>query len=166
MMARWIRAGRLGPLQFDETWRRLAAAQRRASPPILLWAESSGVLESVEHYAFALIVPLHLAPGKRQRWRAWGLAPAAAAYRQFGVPAYLDDGDLWLHGRRISQTVAMGVGECLALCSTFLLQFPGSCVATPTAALEQAFRLRLEAQHGWQFEHSWPSEAESAVAVA
>jgi len=165
MMARWIRAGRIGPLEFDESSRRLAAAQPRQAAPILLWAESRGLLETQDHYAFALIAPLRLAPGKRQRWRAWGLAPAAATYRQFGVPAYLDDGDLWLHGRRISQGSAATVGECLVLCSSFLLQFPGSCIATPSAALEQAFRLRLEAQHGWQFEHSWPSEAETAVAV-
>jgi hypothetical protein len=26
--------------------------------------------------------------------------------------------------------------------------------------MEEAFRLRLEAQHGWQFDHSWPSEHE------
>ena len=165
MMARWIRAGRIGPLEFDEASRRLATAQPRHAAPILLWAESRGLLETQDHYAFALIAPLRLAPGKRQRWRAWGLAPAAATYRQFGVPAYLDDGDLWLHGRRISQSSAVAVGECLVLCSSFLLQFPGSCVATPSAALEQAFRLRLEAQHGWEFEHSWPSVAEAAIAV-
>ena len=34
--------------------------------------------------------------------------------------------------------------------------------------LEQAFRLRLEAQHGWGFEFSWPSrpEAEAIGAVS
>jgi hypothetical protein len=25
----------------------------------------------------------------------------------------------------------------------------------PSEALEVAFRLRLEAQHGWEFDHSW-----------
>jgi hypothetical protein len=48
----------------------------------------------------------------------------------------------------------------VAIRSAFLLQFPGSCVATPSRELEQAFRLRLEAQHGWQFDHSWPTEPE------
>jgi hypothetical protein len=33
-------------------------------------------------------------------------------------------------------------------------------VAVPARDLEQAFRLRLEAQHGWQFDTSWPSRAE------
>ena len=169
MMARWIRAGRTGPIDFDEACARLAVAQRRQALPILLWGEGAG------EYPFALIVPLRLAPGRRQRWRSWGLAPAVAAYRQFGVPAYFDDGvdnavdggDIWLHGRRISRSVAETIGECLVLAASFLMQFPGKCVATPSAWLEQAVRLRLEAQHGWQFEHSWPSEAETAsVALA
>lgn len=165
MMARWIRfkgrAGRLVPIDFDEAWARLAVAQPRQASPILLWGEGAG------EYPFALIVPLRLAPGRRSRWPSWGLAPAAATYRQFDVPAYLDDGDLWLHGRRISRSVVEPIGECLVLASSFLMQFPGKCVATPSASLEQAFRLRLEAQHGWQFEHSWPSEAETAsVALA
>ena len=33
--------------------------------------------------------------------------------------------------------------------------------ADPSLELEQAFRLRLEAQHGWQFEHSWPTRPET-----
>ena len=169
MMARWIRAGRTEPIDFDEACARLASAQRadagRPASPILLWGEGDG------EYPFALIVPLRLAPGRRQRWRAWGLAPAVATYRQFGVPAYfedaLDGGDIWLHGRRISRSVAETLGACLVLGASFLMQFPGSCVATPSRELEQAFRQRLEAQHGWQFEHSWPTEAETAsVAVA
>jgi lipoate-protein ligase A len=33
--------------------------------------------------------------------------------------------------------------------------------------LEETFRARLQAQHGWEFEHSWPNEAElSAIAEA
>jgi len=30
----------------------------------------------------------------------------------------------------------------------------------PSRDLEDAFRVRLEAQHGWQFDHSWPTEPE------
>jgi hypothetical protein len=119
-----------------------------------LWGERD------HQYPFALIAPLKLAPGRRVRWRSWGLAPAVAAYRQFGVPAYLDGGEMWLHGRRIAETAVEEIGECVVIASSFLAQFPAKCVATPSPELEQAFRLRLEAQHGWQFEHSWPSEAE------
>jgi hypothetical protein len=164
MMARWIRLrsglgrgpGGVEPLEFDEAWARLAVAQARQASPILLWGESDAC------YPFALIAPLRVAPGRRVRWLSWGLAPAVATYRQFGVPAYLDEGDIWLHGRRISESAVKTLGQCLVLTSSFLMQFPEKCVATPSAALEQAFRQRLEAQHGWQFEHSWPSEAEMA----
>jgi hypothetical protein len=158
MMARWIRlrGGLAGiePLDFDAACARLAVAQTRHASPILLWGESDA------HYPFALIVALRLAPGRRMRWPSWGLAPAVATYRQFGVPAYLDEGEIWLHGQRISQSAVKTLGECVVVTAGFLMQFPAKCVATPSAALEQAFRLRLEAQHGWQFEHSWPSEAE------
>jgi hypothetical protein len=41
------------------------------------------------------------------------------------------------------------------------MSFPSSCVATPSRELEEAFRLRLEAQHGWQFDTSWPTESET-----
>lgn len=165
MMARWIRISLAldpaGSLDFDGACAGLAAAQPRSAPPILLWGEAES------SFRFALIVPRRLAPGKRVRWPSWGLAPAVAAYRQFGVPAYLNDDDLWLHGRRISQSLVETIGECVVVVSSFLLQFPEKCVAMPSCELEQAFRLRLEAQHGWQFEHSWPSGLEiPACAVA
>ena len=55
--------------------------------------------------------------------------------------------------------------NCQPCCaSSFLMRFPGSCVATPSFELEQAFRMRLEAQHGWQFDHSWPTQPECIVA--
>ena len=155
MMARWIRMGTIGPLDFDEACGRLALAQAHGASPIVLWGEGAG------EYPFALIAPLRLAPGNRLRWASWGLAPAVAAYRQFDVPAYLNDNELWLHGRRIAQSVAETIGECLVVASSFLVQFPAKCVPTPSAALEQAYRLRLEAQHGWQFDHSWPTRPET-----
>ena len=158
MMARWIRLrgglGGIEPFDFDAAWARLAVAQTRHASPILLWGESDA------HYPFALVVPLRLAPGRRIRWPSWGLSPAVATYRQFGVPAYLDDGDIWLHGRRISESTVKVIGECAVVAAGFLMQFPASCAATPSPELEQAFRQRIEAQHGWQFEHSWPNEAE------
>jgi hypothetical protein len=165
MMARWIRfslsRGPTAALDFESACGRLALAQAKNASPILLWGEAD------MSYPFALIAPLRFAPGKRVRWLSWGLAPAVAAYRQFDVPAYLNDGDLWLHGRRISAGLVETIGECVVVASSFIKQFPAKCVATPSSMLEQAFRLRLEAQHGWQFEHSWPSAAEvPACAVA
>lgn len=153
MMARWMRLGALERAAFEAACTALALAQPRSAPPILLWSEEAA------YYPFALIAPLKFAPGRRRRWLSWGLASAVATYRQFGVPAYLDD-ELRLHGRNIAQSSAGALGECAVVVSSFLMRFPGRCVATPSLELEQAFRLRLEAQHGWQFEHSWPSAAE------
>jgi len=149
MMARWIRLGAIEPLDFDAVYARLAAAQGAAAPPVLLWAQAH------TDYLFALIAPRKLAPGRVARWLSWGLAPAIATYRQFGLAAYLDDEAIWLHGRRIADSTVEAIGECAVVASSFLLHFPAKCIATPSSALEEAFRLRLEAQHGWQFEHSW-----------
>lgn len=155
MMARWIRMGSIDPLDFDASCGRVALAQSSHALPVVLWGEGE------RQYPFALIVPLRLAPGNPLRWPAWGLAPAVAAYRQFGVPAYLNENELWLHGRRIAESLAAGVGQCVVVASCFLAQFPAKCVPTPPVALEHAYRLRLEAQHGWQFEHSWPTRSET-----
>jgi hypothetical protein len=161
MTARWIRLGTLSQSEFDATSAALAAMQSRTSAPLVAWAEEAA------RYPFALVVPLKYAPGRRDRWLSWGLAAAVATYRQFGVPAYLD-GEVTLHARRIAQTRVVELGECAVVTSSFLMRFPESCVATPSRELEQAFRLRLEAQHGWSFEFSWPSrrEAEAIGAVS
>lgn len=154
MTARWIRLGAMSQQDFDVSFAALAAMQPRAAAPLLAWSEEAA------RYPFALIVPLKFAPGRRDRWLSWGLAAAVATYRQFGVPAYLDS-EITLHARRIAQTRVVQLGECAVVASSFLMRFPGSCVATPSRELEQAFRVRLEAQHGWSFEFSWPSRPEA-----
>jgi len=156
MHARWIRLGTIAQRDFDATAMAAALVQPRGASPILLWAEEAA------RYPFALIAPLKHAPGRRDRWLSWGLAAAVATYRQFGVAAYLD-GEIFLHGRNIARTQVALTGECAVIASSFLMRFPGRCVATPSLELEEAFRLRLEAQHGWQFDSSWPNarEAES-----
>jgi len=159
MKARWIRLGAIGQREFDAAVAAIAAAQPRHAAPVLLWGEEAA------RYSFALIAPLKFAPGRTARWLSWGLAAAVATYRQFDVPAYLDD-ELLLHGRDIAQSRALAVGECAVIASSFLMRFPGNCVATPSYELEHAFRLRLEAQHGWEFDHSWPTEVESVAAAS
>ena len=148
-MARWIRLGAIEPLDFEPLCAGLAAAQPASAPPALLWARAEA------EYLFALVAPRRLAPGRVARWLSWGVAPAVATYRQFGLAAYLQDETIWLHGRRIAECSARAIGECAVVASSFLRHFPAQCVATPSDALEEAFRLRLEAQHGWQFDHSW-----------
>jgi len=159
MLARWIRLGALAQREFDSAYASLAAVQPRSAPPILLWGEEAA------RYLFALIAPLKFVPGRKDRWLSWGLASAVATYRQFGVPAYLD-GEIYLHGRDIAASKVSPIGECAVIASSFLMRFPESCVATPSFELEQAFRLRLEAQHGWCFDSSWPSAREATSLAA
>jgi len=155
MLARWIRLGGLSQGEFDSAWASLAAVQAKSAAPILLWGEEAA------RYLFGLIAPLKHVPGRRDRWLPWALASAVATYRQFDVPAYLD-GEICLHGRDIAKSRVVATAECAVVASSFLMRFPGNCVATPSFELEQAFRLRLEAQHGWTFDYSWPSAREAA----
>lgn len=150
-MARWIRLGSPGPAEFEAACERLARAQAERAAPILAWAQGGA------HHRFALVAPLKHAPGRRQRWFAWGAVAAAATCRQFGLPAYIEGEALWLHGRKIADGSALAVGECALIASSF----PAQCLAVAPRELEQAFRLRLEAQHGWQFDTSWPTESET-----
>jgi hypothetical protein len=159
MSARWIRLGAMELHDFRDAAWRMAAAQRANGRPALLWAQTD------TEYLFALVAPRKLAPGRSARWLPWGLAAAIATYRQFGLGAYLEDESIWLHGRKIAAGAVETVGECVLVSASFLAQFPSKCVATPSGELEEAFRLRLEAQHGWQFDHSWPTETESAKYV-
>jgi hypothetical protein len=149
MMARWIRLGPTEPLDFESLCARLAAEQPRNASPALLWARAE------THYLFALIAPRTLAPGRVARWLSWGLAPAVATYRQFGLAAYLEGDAIWLHGRRIAESSARAIGDCAVVASSFLLRFPAAAQPADSRELEEAFRLRLEAQHGWQFDTSW-----------
>ncbi|MDA8107028.1 MAG: biotin--protein ligase [Betaproteobacteria bacterium] len=222
--ARWIRLGLVEPLALHATYAGLAAAQTAEAAPLVLWAQAKthlclgqsqgraeldsavsvpvvrrplgGGLVWVDEfqYVFVLIAPRRLAPGRPARWFAWALSPAVATYRHFGLPAYLNEQDIWLHGRKIGGSGAATIGECAVVASSFLLKFPAARFADNVAApsrefrawlreglalamtewaehgalpaereLECAFRTRLEAQLGWQFESSWPSCAEQAA---
>jgi hypothetical protein len=211
IVARWIGLGRAEPLRLEAVYRGLALAQPRDAAPVFLWAQAksdlwlgqsaglaedesrsvafrpspSGLLPVEESsHLFVLIAPRRLAPGRESRWLAWALAPMLATYRHFGLPAYLDDEDVWLHGRRVGHSGVAAIGECAVIASSFMRRFarehrcaPGfrawlreglalaesECADVNPAgrALEDVFRARVEAQLGWQFEHSWPSEAET-----
>ena len=164
--ARWIRSAPLGPYDLNAACTGLALAQGARAAPVVFWARVSapvlGEPCDIEenHFAFALIAPLRLAPGRRSRWRAWALAPALAAYRHFGVHAYLDDAAICLSGGRIAGCGAQAIGACAVVVSSFLPRRPGSLADWVERDLEGAFRTRIEAQHGWQFENSWPSKIE------
>ena len=112
-MARWIRLGSPGPAEFEAACARLARAQADSAAPILVWAQGEAC------HLFALVAPLKHAPGRRQRWFAWGAAAAAATYRQFGLPAYIEGEALWLHGRKVADGSALAAGECALIALSF-----------------------------------------------
>jgi hypothetical protein len=164
--ARWIRSAPVGPYDLHAACIGLALALGARAAPVVFWARvNAPVLGDPcdieeHHFAFALVVPLRLAPGRRSRWRAWALAPALAAYRHFGVRAYLDDDAICLNGRRIAACGAQTIGGCAVVASSFLPRLPGPLADWVERDLESALRTRIEAQHGWEFENSWPSETE------
>jgi hypothetical protein len=150
--ARWIRLDCSGSRELRTTAVGLALAQQRGGVPVVLWASAA------ERFAFALVAPGKFAPGRTSRWAAWALAPAAAALRRLGVAATLEPGELRLHGRCVAHCEVASTGECAVVAVT------GVAARLPArAALEQELRARLEAQYGWQFDHSWPSAAERAA---
>jgi hypothetical protein len=155
--ARWIRLGPNGHASLRAASAGFARAQSGRAAPAVIWARHDQDL-----FAFALVAPLRLAPGRPWRWRPWALAPSIATYRQFGERAYLDDGDLWLGGRRIAASEAAAVGDCAVVSSSFLARLPRAHAGWTERNVEDAFRGRIEAQHGWQFENCWPSAAENA----
>ena len=164
--ARWIRSAPVGHYDLNAACIGLALAQHARAAPIVFWARVSapvlGDPRDIEQnrFAFALIAPRRHAPGRRSRWCAWALAPALAAYRHFGVHAYLDDDCIFLNGGRIAECGAQAIGACAVVVSSFLPRPPGTLGEWLEPDLEGAFRTRIEAQHGWQFENSWPSKTE------
>jgi hypothetical protein len=167
--ARWMRLGPVGPHALLASCAGMASDQAPRAAPVVLWAQASAPVISdlirvdENHFTFALIVPLRLAPGRRSRWRAWGLTPALAAYRHFGLHAYLDGDALCLDGRRIGESGAREMGGCAVVASSFLPQSPRARSRWTAHDLETVFRGRIEAQHGWQFDNAWPSPGEQAA---
>ena len=164
--ARWIRSAPVDPYDLHAACLGFALAQGARAAPLVFWARASAPVVGdpcdieEHHFVFALIAPLRLAPGRRSRWRAWALAPALAAYRHFGVRAYLDDDAICLNGRRIAASGAQAIGGCAVVVSSFLPRPPGTLAEWVERDLENVLRIRIEAQHGWEFENSWPSEIE------
>ena len=145
--ARWIRSTPVGPYDLHAACAGLALAQEIRAAPVVFWARTNAPVLGEpcdieeDRYAFALIVPLRLVPGRRSRWRAWALAPALAAYRHFGVHAYFDDDAICLNGRRIAACGAQRIGACALIVSSFLPRPPGALAEWVERDLEEARHL-------------------------
>lgn len=151
VVARWMRLGPLAPRELQAALWGLASTQAPQAPPLMIWAQAQAdllhglVRAERASFVFALIVPMRLAPGRAGRWLAWGLAPAIATYRQFGVRAYLNEEDVWVNGRRIAASGAVAVGGCAVVASSFLRSLAGSPPTATTCDALPEFRTWLRA---------------------
>ncbi len=189
--ARWIRFDPDGSRDPTGVCRGFARSQDARGAPICFWGRASlpvrlddGLWAEPGEFIFALLIPRRLAPRPSRRL-AWGLSPVVAALRSFGEHAYLEGGDIHLHGNRVAGGSAQVLGECVAVYGTFpadppieppqsgergrLLEFdPWLAALNREGRARQmlaAFRHALEMQHGWQFDTDWASSDER-LAVA
>jgi len=194
--ARWVRFGLADPQELRAVGAALSVAQSRSAAPIVLWSRTrpgfdDGVADDPSQFAFVVVVPLRLAPGKPVRWPAWALSPAVAVYRDFGLRAYLNGTDICAQGERIASSCASRFHGCAVIACSLggdfrrgglhspatdratefrgwlreglgltMTQWGGEGDGPPERALETALRARIEAQHAWQFENSWPDSSE------
>ena len=147
MKARWIRLGAIGQRDFDAAYAALAAAQPRARRCSCGARRRRAIpcayrAPQVRPRAAAPVAPV----GPRRRGRDLPAVWRAGVPERRALPARAPHSAKPRRRRRMR-------GHRFEL----LDALPGSCVATPSLELEHAFRLRLEAQHGWQFDHSWPT---------
>jgi len=187
--ARWIRLDAGSVTGLPAVCRGFARSLGERDVPVCLWGRpgvsarlDDGLWAEPGEFAFALLVPRRCAPGRRDRWLAWGISPVVAALRRFGAHAYLDDGAICLHGRRIGGGSALEIDGCAVVLGVFPAEPPLSGergklleIDPWLAALNRegrarqvlaAFRSALEAQHGWQFDTDWPSGAELSAITA
>jgi hypothetical protein len=151
--ARWIRLHPPHLPAMHAACTGFALAQGPVAVPTALWASIDD-----ERHAFALIAPLKYVPGRSTRWRSWALAPLVAAYRQCGLSAYTDADRICVSGQPITDVRASQVGACAVVVADF---------APWGLGFIEPLRRRVESQYGWQFDHSWPADAErSAMAEA
>lgn len=181
----WGRAGDslcLGPRTLHASHSARSIFASRDEADALTWVEAG-------HCVFAILAPVRFAPRCARRL-SWGLAPALATYRQFGVHAYLDGDAICLHGRPVADSSTWTIAGWSVVASSFpdrcglAARAPaggerpsfrawlrgGAALARSEWAdpdempaerqLEEMLRLRIEAQYGWKFEHSWPDPQE------
>ncbi|MDA0226276.1 MAG: hypothetical protein O2975_09235 [Proteobacteria bacterium] len=168
--ARWMRLGLLEPLALHASCNGLAAVQTASDAPIVLWAQANSavclgtglaapqvraavpgrraspgdlVWVDAKQHVFVLIAPLRFAPGRPARWVSWALAPVIATYRLFGLPAYVNGEEIWLHGRSIAGSRTASIGTCAVIASSFLPCLHAARLADSDRAASADFHLWL-----------------------
>lgn len=116
-------------------------------------------------FCYVLITPLEQAPPRPADWFEWGLAPALATCRYFGLQAERREQDLWLAGRKIAGSGAATIGRCAVFASSFLLRFPAErfarCIASPSPEFRAWLLAALaQAMTDWESHRPPPRENE------
>jgi len=203
--ASWIHLGSIEPADLQAAalgYVRTRIDSGNRSMPMLLWGRtsspirfSSDVWAEPGEFAFAMLAPAHLSPGRRDRWLAWGLSPLVAAFRRLGAHAWLEGAEVRVNGTRVGCADARDIGGYTAVLGSMVPDFDfavpedaheGNAARPVSGALLgfdpwlsainregrarrilAAFRYSVETQHGWQFDTAWPSQAEiEAIASA
>jgi lipoate---protein ligase len=169
MRARFIDAGLLHPAEFHATYAAVAVAAAGAVPAVVWGRARAHValgacqsrdaelapeleVEAVvrplgggavwvdeSQYCFVLIAPRAAVPARPAQWPAWGLAPAIATFRRFGLRVTRRGDDLWLAGRKIAGSGTATLGASAVLASSFLMRFPLERFARAIAVPSPAF---------------------------
>lgn len=139
-------------------------ARRLEVPAVTRPLGGGAVWVDESQYCFVLIAPLALAPPRPADWYAWGLAPALATFRRFGLRVAPREQDIWLDGRKIAGSGAATLGRAAVLASSFLLHFPAArfarCIASPSPAFRRWLRAGLaQAMTDWQSHQALPAPA-------
>jgi lipoate-protein ligase A len=193
--ARLIEAGLLAPRRLHATYAGLAQSLGCDDPPVVLWARARAhvslgqgqdrsllargltvpvvrrplgggcVWVDARQHVVILVAPLALAPRRPADWCGWALAPMAATYRAFGIPADIRGHDLWVRGRKIAGTGAATLGRTAVVASSFLMAFPAErfahCIAGPSPGFGAWLRAGLDlAMTDWSREGTPPTGAE------
>lgn len=137
-------------------------ARRLEVPAVTRPLGGGAVWVDESQYCFVLIAPLALAPPRPADWYAWGLAPALATFRRFGLEVARREQDIWLDGRKIAGSGAATLGRAAVLASSFLLRFPAArfarCIASPSPAFRRWLRAGLaQAMTDWQSHQAPPA---------
>lgn len=137
-------------------------ARRLEVPAVTRPLGGGAVWVDESQYCFVLIAPLALAPPRPADWYAWGLAPALATFRHFGLEAARREQDVWLDGRKIAGSGAASIGRAAVLASSFLLRFPAArfarCIASPSPAFRRWLCAGLaQAMTDWQSHQAPPA---------
>lgn len=137
-------------------------ARRLEVPAVARPLGGGAVWVDESQYCFVLIAPLALAPPRPADWYGWGLAPALATFRRFGLRAARREQDIWLDGRKIAGSGAASLGRAAVLASSFLLRFPAArfarCIASPSPAFRRWLRAGLaQAMTDWQSHQAPPA---------